>query len=121
MTVTIDGASSVPPYEQVRSQLAAQITDGRLAAGTRLPPVRRLAEDLGLAANTVARTYRELESAGMVETRGRGGTVVGARGDDAREELIDGARQYASLARDLGISAEEALRVAAAALEGSRH
>jgi len=66
----------VPPFEQLRAQFAAQIESGRLAAGAKLPPVRRLADQLGLAANTVARAYRELETAGLVVTGGRNGTSV---------------------------------------------
>ena len=58
LTITAD--SPVPPFEQVRAQLAQQILDNKLVVGTRLPTVRRLAADLGLAANTVARAYREM-------------------------------------------------------------
>lgn len=114
--ITIDSSSYVPAFEQVRSQLAEQITGGVLVAGTRLPTVRRLAEDLGLAVNTVARAYRELEAAGLVETRGRGGTVVTGGGDQARERVAAAAQQYATLARDLGVTADEALRILRAAL-----
>ncbi len=115
--ITLDPASPTPPFEQVRAQLAAQISSGELAAGTRLPPVRRLADDLQLAANTVARAYRELEAAGLVETRGRGGTIVSAAGDRARERLLAAARQYAELAHDLGIEAGEALNLVRTALD----
>jgi len=115
--ITVDGASPVPPFEQVRAQLASQIADGVLVAGTRLPTVRQLADDLGLAVNTVARSYRELEAAGLVETRGRGGTVVTAGGDRARERLLGAAQGYAALARDIGLSADEALRLVGAALD----
>jgi DNA-binding transcriptional regulator YhcF (GntR family) len=114
--ITVDGASPVPPFEQVRLQLAAQITDRVLVPGTRLPTVRALANDLGLAVNTVARSYRELEAAGLVETRGRGGTVVTAGGDQARERLLTAAQRYAALAHDIGLSADEALRVVGTAL-----
>jgi DNA-binding transcriptional regulator YhcF (GntR family) len=72
----VESRSAEPPFEQVRRQLAQAVGDGRLAAGTRLPPIRGLADELGLAANTVARAYRELEAAGLVLTRGRAGTVV---------------------------------------------
>ena len=72
----IESGSAEPPFEQVRRQLADAVGDGRLAAGTRLPPIRALADELGLATNTVARAYRELEAAGLVLTRGRAGTVV---------------------------------------------
>lgn len=69
--IVIDGASPVPPYEQLRAQLAGQIQDRTLAVGARLPTIRRLAADLGLAVNTVGRAYRELEEAGLIGTRGR--------------------------------------------------
>jgi DNA-binding transcriptional regulator YhcF (GntR family) len=117
--ITVDSGSPIPPYEQVRSQIAAQIAEGELVAGTRLPTVRQLAEDLDLAVNTVARGYRELEAAGMVETRGRGGTVVTAGGDQARERLVAAAQYYAKLVRDVGLSADEGLRLVGAALTTS--
>jgi DNA-binding transcriptional regulator YhcF (GntR family) len=101
----------------VRSQLAAQISGGTLAPGTRLPTVRGLADELGLAANTVARAYRDLEAAGLVETRGRAGTVVSAAGDASRAHLVAAARDYAALARDLGIAADEALRIVRSSLQ----
>jgi len=59
-TVTVDVLDPTPPYEQLRRQLADLIGSGVLTPGDRLPPVRQLAADLGLAAGTVARTYREL-------------------------------------------------------------
>jgi DNA-binding transcriptional regulator YhcF (GntR family) len=114
--ITVDSGSPVPPFEQVRIQLAAQIAEGVIIAGTRLPTVRQLADDLGLAINTVARSYRELEAAGLVETRGRGGTVVTSGGDQARERLLGAAQRYAALAHDIGLSAEEALRLVGTAL-----
>ena len=76
MDLRIDATSSVPPYEQLRTQVAPQVADGRLPAGTRLPTVRQLAAELGVAANTVARAYRELEADGVVVTHGRRGTFV---------------------------------------------
>jgi DNA-binding transcriptional regulator YhcF (GntR family) len=117
--ITLDAASPTPPFEQVRAQIAGQIADGVLTPGTRLPPVRRLAEELGLAANTVARAYRDLETAGLVETRGRGGTIVTAGGDRARERLQTAAQSYAALAQELGIGVEEALRLVGTALDPS--
>ncbi len=114
--ITVDVRSGVPPFEQVRGQLAAQIGDGRLPVGTRLPPVRRLADDLGLAVNTVARSYRELEAAGLVETRGRGGTVV--RGaDPALARVHRAARDYAAAARAAGLGRADAERIVRTALD----
>lgn len=114
--IRIDDDSDLPPFEQVRSQLARQISDRTLAVGTRLPTVRALATELGLAANTVARAYRELEEAGMVETRGRAGTFVSALGDASRTELRHAATRYAATAKALGIGADEAVQAVRAAL-----
>ncbi|PNH81217.1 GntR family transcriptional regulator [Arthrobacter sp. AFG20] len=74
--ISVDLSSPTPPYEQIRLQISALISAGGLMAGTRLPAVRSLAADLGLAAGTVARAYKELEQAGLIETRRRNGTVV---------------------------------------------
>ena len=78
MIITVDPRSHVPPYEQVREQIRGLIGTGALPTGHRLPPVRRLAADLGLAANTVARAYRELEQEGLLDGRGTRGTFVAA-------------------------------------------
>lgn len=76
MIITIDAAAAAPVYEQIRDQVADGIRSGALSSRTRLPTVRQLAGDLGLAVNTVARAYRLLEAQGYVETLGRNGTVV---------------------------------------------
>ena len=74
--IVVDTASPTPPFEQIRAQLAALIRRGELAPDQRLPPVRQLAADLGLAVGTVARAYRELELTGQVTSRRGGGTRV---------------------------------------------
>ena len=75
-SITVEVTSGVPPYEQIRGQVASLIAAGALPAGTRLPTVRDLAADLGVAVGTVVRAYRELEGAGLVVSRRRTGTVV---------------------------------------------
>jgi len=116
MDITIDPATATPPYEQVRLRIAALAADGTLPAGTKLPPVRTLATELGLAANTVARAYRELELAGLVETRGRAGTVVTARAAGTSRQAAVAAAAYADRTRALGVPPEQALSLARAAL-----
>jgi DNA-binding transcriptional regulator YhcF (GntR family) len=103
-----------PLFEQLRTQIIDAIRDGRLAAGSRLPTVRDLAARLGLAVNTVARTYRELEAAGMVETRGRRGSFV-CGVDPADTAMVAAARTYADKARSLGVGRDDALRYVKAA------
>lgn len=103
LDVAVDPASAEPPFEQVRSQVERLIRSGRLVPGDRLPTVRGLATDLGLAANTVARAYKELEAAGLVETRSRAGTVV-ASGEHAAEAALAAlAARYVAAARDAGV------------------
>ena len=97
--IVIDSASPVPPFEQLRAQLARQIQDHTLAVGTRLPTIRRLAADLGLAVNTVGRAYRELEEAGLIETRGPAGSFVSAAGEQGRERARRAAAEYAAVDR----------------------
>lgn len=74
--ISVNLGSATPPYEQIRAQVSSLIALGTLAPGTRLPTVRSLAADLGIAAGTVARAYKELEQSGLIETRRRNGTVV---------------------------------------------
>lgn len=111
MVLRVDPRSPVPPYEQVRSQVVAQVDDGELRPGDRLPPVRRLAGDLGLAPGTVARAYRELEAAGVVVTRGRNGTVVAASGDLTRQRAQEATLAYLDSLRRLGLGVEDGARL----------
>lgn len=74
--IVIDLRTATPPYEQIKGQIVSLIAVGELPAGTRLPTVRSLAADLGVAAGTVARAYKELEASGIVTTNRRQGTVV---------------------------------------------
>ncbi len=104
----LDPNSSTALFDQLRAAVIDAVRDGHLLAGTRLPTVRELAGDLGLAVNTVARAYRELESAGVVETRGRQGTFVAAR-NPTEAAMAAAARSYADTARALGLGKTEAL------------
>jgi GntR family transcriptional regulator len=111
LTVVTDDV--VPPYEQLRRQLASLIGSGALAPGQRLPPLRQLASDLGLAVGTVARTYRELEASGLISARRGGGTRVNdsppaLAEDDRRQQLAGHARDYVLKARLLG-AADDAI------------
>lgn len=72
----VDVKAGKPLFDQLRTQVIDGVRAGALPPGTRLPTVRDLAGQLGVAANTVARAYRELESAAIVETRGRFGTFI---------------------------------------------
>lgn len=121
----IDLSRPVPPYEQLRAQIAGLVAAAELSPGTRLPSVRQLAGDLSLAPGTVARAYSELEAEGLLVTRQRGGTFVAEpvtpEGEDPARlrALAAAAESFAATARQLGLgdeAAEAAVRRALARL-----
>ena len=117
LRLVVDAASrTTPPYEQLRSQVVDAVRSGELPAGAKLPTVRALADELGLAVNTVARAYKELEADGIVEGRGRNGTVVRAPGDPAEQALQAAASAFAEVAGRLGVPTDAALTAAERAL-----
>ena len=105
----IDPDPDKPLFEQVRIRIIEAVRDGALPAGTRLPTVRELAGQLGLAVNTVARAYRELETAGIVETRGRFGSFV-ASSDPVESAMSTAAGAFAAVARKVGLGRDDAVR-----------
>jgi DNA-binding transcriptional regulator YhcF (GntR family) len=109
--LSLDADSPVPPFEQVRAQLAAGIESGKLQPSVRLPTVRKVATDLGLAVNTVAKAYRQLELAGLVDTRGRQGTFVAGPPSAKRASAIRAAHEFMKSMRELGIGNAEALAI----------
>jgi DNA-binding transcriptional regulator YhcF (GntR family) len=112
-----------PPYEQLRRQLTELISSGVLAPGDRLPPLRQLAADLGLAVGTVARTYRELEAEGLVRSRRGGGTRVQELARQSPGQVAEALRRYAEgfvqQARLLGAGDDDVRTAIAAALRTS--
>ncbi|MFJ8686551.1 GntR family transcriptional regulator [Micromonospora wenchangensis] len=118
--IRVDPSSAVPPFEQVRQQIADLIHLGALAAGRKLPPVRQLAADLGLANGTIARAYQELESAGLVVTRRAAGTRVAAivplPSVDRADQLAGRVREYVLVGRRLGASDGEMINALIEAL-----
>ncbi|MFD5465426.1 GntR family transcriptional regulator [Kitasatospora sp. NPDC127059] len=117
MQLSVDPAAATPPYEQIRAQIAEQARSGALPTGQRLPTVRALAEELGLAAGTIARAYKELEADGVVETHGRRGTLIAATGDTAHRLAAEAAAEYAERVGRLGLSHPDALAAVLTALQ----
>jgi DNA-binding transcriptional regulator YhcF (GntR family) len=107
--ITLDPSSLVPPYEQVRLAIVQEIRSGALPPGARLPTVRRLAGDLGLAPNTVARAFRELEHDEVIETRGRHGTFVAEAADVMQRQAYAATAEYVERLRRLGVELDHAV------------
>ncbi len=114
--VEVDVGSGVPVYEQVRTQVVAHVAAGRLRPGDRLPTIRTLATDLGVAPGTVARAFRELEQAGVVVTRRRTGTVVADGATPAHDDARRAAAAYVRTVRAAGLTTDEALDLVRGAL-----
>jgi GntR family transcriptional regulator len=89
MQIHINAQDGVPIYLQVVQQIKYLVAAGRLEPGEELPSIRVLAEKLLVNPNTIARAYRELESAGVVEKRRTAGTFVADNGSPlARKERL---------------------------------
>lgn len=116
MEFRIDASSAVPPFEQLREQIRSAAADGSLPVGAKLPTVRALADQLGIATNTVARSYRELEQDEVIETRGRNGSFIAAFGDASHRQAQLAADTFARRIRQLQVDPDAAIDLAKAAL-----
>ena len=89
MHLHISPNDGVPIYLQIVNQVKFLVASGRLAPGDELTPIRTLAESLLVNPNTVARAYRELETAGVVTKRSTSGTYVSGGGSPlARSQCL---------------------------------
>jgi DNA-binding transcriptional regulator YhcF (GntR family) len=109
--LTVDSSLEIPPYQQVAEQIRAGIERGELPRDSLLPTVRQLAGDLGIAPNTVARAYSELQSEGWLVSDGRRGTRVAGSPPVSRSvrmhSLREAAARFVELLRHRGFTADE--------------
>lgn len=119
MILSVDPSRALPVYEQVREQIRRMVAAGTLTPGTRLPTIRQLAADLGLAKGTIERAYELLEGDAVVERHGRSGTYVAdvtvSTSNEVRVGLEHAAEALVIVSRQLGAdedAAVEALRTA---------
>ncbi|KZF03022.1 MAG: GntR family transcriptional regulator [Rhodococcus sp. (in: high G+C Gram-positive bacteria)] len=108
MRVHIDAASKVPLFEQVRVGILDQVRSGELIVETKIPTVRGLAAELGIAPHTVAKAYKELETQGVIEARGRLGTFIASGGDPTEDNAARAAMAYVAELRALGLTDDKA-------------
>ncbi|TFB91400.1 GntR family transcriptional regulator [Cryobacterium sp. HLT2-28] len=115
--ITLDGLGL--PSDQIHQRLRTVIQSGALAAGERLPPVRQLARDLGVAAGTVAKAYKLLEREGLVVSRAGGGTRVNSAVPTPPAQVLQAARTLSELAAGHGLGLEETISAVRASWIGS--
>ena len=106
--LTLNFSSGVPIYRQIVQLLSGKILSGALSPGEKIPSIRDVTAELNVNPNTVAKAYRELELAGLIETRRGMGCFV-AEHDDARRALTDDEKwrhldtHFASLVTSAGM------------------
>jgi DNA-binding transcriptional regulator YhcF (GntR family) len=108
VSLIVDPASSDPPFRQLKSQIVEAVTRGTLTPGTRMPAVRKLADEVGVSTATAAKVYRELEEAGVLEGRGRSGTFVAAA-DLSAAVLARAAEEFSERASGAGFGIDDAV------------
>ena len=113
----VDPTSELPVFEQIQTQVADRVASGAVPAGARLPPVRALAEELGVAPGTVAKAYRALEQEGFVVTAGRHGTVVADQQVEESDRTRAELRAALQPLLDAGRTPQEVLRLVRSVLE----
>jgi GntR family transcriptional regulator len=116
MQIHISTSDGVPIYQQIVNQVKYLVASGRLATGDEMPPIRTLAEQLVVNPNTVARAYRELEAAGVVEKRRTAGTYISDQGSPlARRErlkiLTERVDALLAEARQMDIAFEDMIKL----------
>lgn len=115
LTITIDRGVESPVYAQVAHQLRQLIASGALSPGNALPSVRRLAGDLGVNLNTIARAYRLLEGEGFLVILGRSGVKVAAPAEEVEHsihaKLLEEMRTTLARLRQAGATTEELLGI----------
>lgn len=115
LTLSVDRGIEEPVYEQVANQVRRLIASGAVPPGTMLPPVRRLAGDLGVNLNTIARAYRLLEDEGFLVIRDRTGVEVAAPArriaGSVRGDLLGQLRATLARLRQAGMGPDEIVAV----------
>ena len=122
MTVLIDNKCSLPIYDQIYSQIKAQIISGELQEHKDLPSIRNLAKDLRITVITTKRAYDELEKEGFIYTIAAKGCFVAPKNVELlREETLKNIEnhidQIVRLSQSVGLSEQEGLDMVRFAME----
>jgi len=119
MILSVDPSRALPVYEQVREQIRRMVAAGVLQPGTRLPTIRQLAADLGLAKGTIERAYELLEGDAVIARHGRNGSYVSDVAQSTEREMTVAlevaAEALVIVARQLGADEAATLRAVSSA------
>jgi GntR family transcriptional regulator len=122
MLVHVNPATGLPLYLQIESQLKHAVAAGALKQGETLPSVRKMAADLRINPNTVARAYQNLERDGVIRTVPGGGTYVASSGlgllkAEKLKRLRPYAVQLAVEGTQMRVAPEDVLKLVQESLE----
>ena len=122
MRILIDNKSGLPIYDQIYTQIKAQIISGELKEDEPLPSIRNLAKDLRISVVTTKRAYDELEKEGFIYTIAAKGCFVARKNVELlREENLkaieDHIDRILQLAATCNLSREDILDMVKFALE----
>ena len=113
-------SSGLPVYLQLIEQVKHAVDVGSLRPGDQLPTIRRVAEDLVINPNTVAKAYRDLEHEGVIELRHGAGAFVAPTGSQRRVEKVKAGQPVLRAALDrlleAGLTPDEIRRLCEAEL-----
>ncbi len=113
MEIKIDFQSGIPIYEQIAHRILGLLERDELKKGDQLPPVRDLADEIGVNFNTVARAYRMLDQGSVISTQQGRGTYIIGKGQKKtsrktkKKNIEQLTRFYLRKARYLGFKPEE--------------
>jgi GntR family transcriptional regulator len=108
-SATTNPVDETGPAATIYRQFRGLITSGQLGAGERLPTVRQIARDLGVAQGTAARAYKLLESDGLVITRTAAGTRVADSASVLPGTVVQRIRDLVATSREAGVDLEHVL------------
>ena len=116
MNINIINTSTIPLYEQIKSQIQNQILDSTLKPGEGLPSIRNFAKELKVSIITIKRAYEELEKEGFIETVTGRGTFVSTKNTDrlreiALYEIENKLEDIIRQVKSVGITLEEGLEI----------
>jgi len=116
MQLRVSPGQGLPLYLQIVRQVKHLVASGQLSPGQQLPPVRKLAEELVVNPNTVARAYRELEGDGVLATRRGAGVFLSRRGSrlaraERRRMLTERADALLVEASHLGFTLDDVMQI----------
>ena len=116
MEITVSNKTSRPLYEQISTQVKAQIMSGELKAGEALPSIRSLAKSLQISVLTVQKAYDLLQADGFIETTSGKGCFVSAQNQDfyleeQQKKIEERFNEAIEIARTSGISLDKMLNL----------